>query len=240
MKMSLIRSLAVLAGFFALEIFAQSTPAENPAIVPTLRNDWFLRHTGFVAEANNGGIDLLFIGDSITDGWRKAGKAVWTTRYEPLKAANFGIGGDRTEHVLWRLQNGELKGIHPKVAVVMIGTNNTARDTAPQIAEGVTAIVNEIKKQIPETKILLLAIFPRSEKPDSPLRKKIAEVNQILAKLDDGGRSVAYLDIGDKFLQPDGVLPATVMPDFLHPNEKGYEIWGDAMAQKLSELLLAK
>jgi len=240
MKLSLLRCLAVLAGALASHAFAQPAVVENPAVVPTLRNDWFLRHTGFVAEANSGGIDLLFIGDSITDSWRKTGKAVWTTRYEPLKAANFGISGDRTEHVLWRLQNGELKGIHPKVAVVMIGTNNTGRDTAPQIAEGVIAIVNEIKKQIPETKILLLAIFPRAEKPDSPLRTKITEVNQTLAKLDDGGRTVAYLDIGDKFLQSDGVLPATVMPDFLHPNEKGYEIWGDSMAQKLSELLRMK
>lgn len=240
MKLPLIPTLAILAGSFVSLCFAQPPPAENPAIIPTLRNDWLMRHNGFVADAKKGGIDVLFLGDSITDNWRRPGKAVWTTRYEPVKAANFGIGGDRTEHVLWRLQNGELQGIHPKVTVLMIGTNNTGRDTAPQIAEGVTVIVNEIKKQLPETKILLLAIFPRAEKPDSPLRAKITEVNQTLAKLDDGGQTVAYLDIGDKFLQPDGILPATIMPDFLHPNEKGYEIWGDAMAPKLSELLGTK
>ncbi len=240
MKLSLPCCLAVLVGFLASQSFAQTASAENPAVVPTLRNDWLIRHNGFVADAQKGGIDLLFVGDSITDNWRRPGKAVWTTRYEPLKAANFGIGGDRTEHVLWRLQNGELKGIHPKVTVLMIGTNNTGRDTSAQIAEGVTAIVNEIKKQLPETKILLLAVFPRAEKPDSPLRTKIAEVNRTIARLDDGGKSVAYLDIGDKFLQPDGVLPASIMPDFLHPNEKGYEIWGDAMAPKLSELLGTK
>lgn len=237
MKLRPLTLLIALTTLFASGIFAQTPTAENPAVVPTLRNDWFLRHTGFVAEANKGGIDLLFVGDSITDNWRKPGKAVWTARYEPLKAANFGIGGDRTEHVLWRLQNGELQGIHPKVTVLMIGTNNTGRDSAPQIAEGVTAIVNEIKKQVPETKILLLAIFPRAEKPDASLRTKITEVNKIIARLDDGGRTVAYLDIGDKFLQPDGVLPATIMPDFLHPNEKGYEIWAEAMAPKLAELL---
>jgi lysophospholipase L1-like esterase len=240
MKLALFRLVAVLTSCFAAQVFAQPAAGENPAIIPTLRNDWLARHNGFVADARKGGIDLLFIGDSITDNWRKPGKAVWTARYEPLKAANFGIGGDRTEHVLWRLQNGELQGIHPKVAVVMIGTNNTWRDTAAQIAEGVTTIVAEIKKQLPETKILLLGVFPRAEKPDSPLRPQLAEVNRIIAKLDDGGRTVAYLDIGDKFLQPDGILPASVMPDFLHPNEKGYEIWADAMAGKLSELLGAK
>src|SRR3954470_2484356 len=103
MKLPALRYLLVLTGLIALDIFAQPAAAENPAVVPTLRNDWFLRHTGFVAEAKQGGIDLLFVGDSITDNWRKPGKAVWTARYEPLKAANFGIGGDRTEHVLWRL-----------------------------------------------------------------------------------------------------------------------------------------
>ncbi|HEY4247754.1 MAG TPA: platelet-activating factor acetylhydrolase IB subunit [Lacunisphaera sp.] len=226
--------LLLVPASFAL---AQNPAPENPAIVPTLRNDWLQRHNGFVAEARKGGIDLLFVGDSITDFWRNRGKAVWNERYAPLKAANFGISGDRTEHVLWRLQNGELQGIDPKVTILMIGTNNTWRDTAGQIAAGVTAIVDEIKKQLPHTKILLLAIFPRAEKPDSPLRAQIAATNAILSKLDDGGRTVAYLDIGEKFLQPDGVLPASIMPDFLHPNEKGYEIWANAMEPKLTALL---
>lgn len=216
---------------------AQNPAAENSAVVPTLRNDWLQRHNGFVAEAKKGGIDLLFVGDSITDFWRNRGKNVWNERYASLKAANFGISGDRTEHVLWRLQNGELQGIDPKVTVLMIGTNNLGRNTVEQIAAGVTAIVDEIKKQLPHTRILLLAIFPRDEKPDSPSRTKIAAINAILSKLDDGGRSVAYLDIGQKFLQADGVLSPTIMPDFLHPNEKGYEIWADAMAPKLAALL---
>ena len=233
-RLPLLALVLLLPASFAI---AQNTTGENPAIVPTLRNDWLQRHNGFVAEARKGGIDLLFVGDSITDFWRNRGKTVWNERYAPLKAANFGISGDRTEHVLWRLQNGELQGIDPKVTVVMIGTNNTWRDTAEQIAAGVTAIVDEIKKQLPHTKILLLAIFPRAEKPDSPLRAQIAATNAILSKLDDGGRTLAYLDIGDKFLQPDGVLPASIMPDFLHPNEKGYEIWANAMEPKLTALL---
>jgi len=219
----------------AVSASAQS-PAANPAAVPKLRNDWLDRHNGFVARAKEGAVDLLFIGDSITDGWRGNGKEVWAQRYEPLKAANFGIGGDKTEHVLWRLQNGELDGITPKVAVIMIGTNNAGRDSAAQIADGVTAIVHEVRQHLPATKILLLAVFPRGEKPDFPARAKITEINRIIATLDDG-RHVFFLDIGGRFLQPDGILPASIMPDFLHPNQAGYVIWADAMADKLAELL---
>lgn len=234
MKFPALRSLALLA-LLPLVSFAQNAPW-NPAVTPTIRNDWIDRHNGFVARARDGGVNVLFVGDSITDGWRQRGKEVWTQRYEPLRAANFGIGGDKTEHVLWRLQNGELDGIKPKVTVVMIGTNNTGRDSAAQIADGVTAIVREIQKRVPETKILLLAIFPRSEKPDHPLRAKINEINPLIAKLDDG-QHVFFLDIGAKFLAADGTLPASIMPDFLHPNEEGYRIWGDAMADKLAELM---
>ncbi len=215
-------------------VYAQ--PAKNPAAVATLRNDWLTRHEGFSAIAQKGGVDLLFVGDSITDNWRNAGKAIWAKRYEPLKAANFGIGGDKTEHVLWRLQNGNLDGIHPKVAVLMIGTNNTDRDTAPQIAEGVSVIVKEIQARSPATKVLLLGVFPRAEKPDAPVRAKIAEINRIISKLDDG-KKVFFLDIGQKFLQPDGTLTKNIMPDFLHPNAAGYQIWADAIQGELTELL---
>ncbi len=237
MRKNTLLLLAILAVGFApaLPAFAQ-TAIPNPAAVPKLRNDWLDRHNGFVARAHEGNVDLLFIGDSITDGWRGRGKEVWAQRYEPLKAANFGIGGDKTEHVLWRLQNGELDGIKPKVAVIMIGTNNTGRDSAPQIAEGISAIVNEVRQRSADTKILLLAVFPRGQKPDYPARAKITEVNQLIAKLDDG-KHVFFLDIGARFLQADGTLPPTIMPDFLHPNHDGYVIWADAMAPKLAELL---
>lgn len=214
---------------------ADSAPV-NPAVVPTLRNDWLARHEGFNAIAKKGGVDLLFVGDSITDGWRSGGKEIWTKRYEPLKAANFGISGDKTEHVLWRLKNGNLDGIQPKVAVVMIGTNNTGRDTVAQIAEGVAAIVKEIRTRCPATKVLLLAVFPRMEKADAPVRAKIAEINGLIARLDDG-KSVFFLDIGPKFLEADGTLPKSIMPDALHPNAAGYQIWADAMQDKLAELL---
>ena len=232
-KLTLLLSAALLA-VSPVAVFAADTA--NPAATPVPRNDWIARHEGFVERARQGDVDVLFIGDSITDAWRRTGKAIWDERYEPLKAVNFGISGDKTEHLLWRLQNGELDGIAPKLAVLMIGTNNSGRDTAPQIAEGVRAILDEIHQRSPKTKILLLGVFPRGEQPDHPLRLKVAEVTKLIAKFDDG-RRVFFLDIGDKFLRPDGVLPASIMPDFLHPNEEGYRIWAEAMDAKFRELL---
>lgn len=223
----------VLAFALAAAAGAQS---DNPAATPVLRNPWLEQHNRFNAAAKKGGVDVVFLGDSITAGWNNAGKAVWAGTYAPLKAANFGIGGDRTEHVLWRLQNGNLDGLSPKALVLMIGTNNTGRDSAPQIAEGVTAVVNEIRARTPETKIMLLGIFPRGEKPDMPVRAKIAQVNEVLAKLDDG-QKVFFLDIGSKFTQPDGTLTKAIMPDFLHLSPAGYQIWADAIQEKLAALL---
>ncbi len=216
----------------------------NTAIEPAPRDErWVARHEGFVAEARQGGIDVLFLGDSITDGWRTRGKEIWDREYAPLKAANFGIGGDRTQHVLWRLRNGEAEGYQPKAVVLMIGTNNTGfesdgttpRNTTPEIVEGVTTIVQDLRKDFPNAKILLLAIFPRAEK-DSARRAQVTEINRSIAKLHDG-RNIHYLDIGAKFLDADGTLPTDIMPDLLHPNEKGYQIWADAIREPLKALL---
>lgn len=218
--------------------------AANTAIEPAPRDDaWVKRHEGFVAEAKKGGIDLLFLGDSITDGWREEGKATWDKEYAPLKAANFGISGDRTQHVLWRLRNGEGKGFQPKLVVLMIGTNNTGmerdtnkpRNTTPEIVEGVTAVVKDLRTDFPSANILLLAVFPRGEK-DSPQRKQVADVNKAISKLNDG-KKVHYLDIGPKFLTADGTLPKEVMPDLLHPNAKGYQIWADAIRADVKKLM---
>jgi lysophospholipase L1-like esterase len=195
------------------------------------------RHDGFVDIAKKGGVDVVFFGDSITDGWRGGGgKAVWDKNFEPLKAANFGIGGDRTQHVLWRIVNGEMDGIKPKVAVVMIGTNNSGSDPAAEIAEGVTEIVKLIRSKSSETKVLLLAVFPRGQKIPNPGTDKLTEVNKVLAKLDDG-KNVRYLDIGPKFLDKEGQLPKDTMPDYLHLSGKGYEIWAEAMMPLLKEML---
>jgi len=217
---------------------------QNTATNPLPRNTgWTRRHEGFVQEAKKGGIDILFLGDSITDFWRNRGSNVWNQYYAPRHAANFGISGDRTQHVLWRIDNGELDDIHPKVVVLMIGTNNTGkendrktpRNTVPEVAEGVCAVVNDIRARLPDSKILLLAIFPRGTL-DDPQRAQVALINTLIAKLDDG-KMVKFLDIGPRFLDFDGTLPRSIMPDLLHPNAKGYQIWADAINPTLDEML---
>ncbi|MCY3019574.1 MAG: GDSL-type esterase/lipase family protein [Planctomycetota bacterium] len=192
------------------------------------------RHTGFLDDIKNmhGTINLVFVGDSITDGWRGGGRQVWDKYFAPHKALNLGIGGDRTEHVLWRLQHGELDGYEAHLFVVMIGTNNG--DPAPDVAEGIKAILEEIRTKQPQANILLLGIFPRGEKADGG-REKNASVNKLIAKFDDG--VVHYLDIGAKFLQADGTMSAEIMPDFLHPSPKGYEIWAEAIDASVKLLL---
>jgi len=232
---------------------AQAPTKDNPAARPGPRTspqpdpNWMKRHDTFVGIAKRGGVDVLFLGDSITDAWggeghgqNAAGAKLFLERFVPLKAANFGIGGDQTQHVLWRIQNGELDGIQPKVVMLMIGTNNMGGHSAPQIAEGITAIVKEIHKRSPTTKVLLLGIFPRAEKADNQVRAKIKECNRIIANLDDGGKSVKYLDIGGKFTEPDGTLTKEIMPDFLHLSPKGYGIWADAVEGPIKELMGVK
>lgn len=232
-----------LSLFVALTV-ATSGLAENTATTPAPRDaKWIARHEGFVEQAKQGGIDLLFLGDSITDRWRSVGSNVWAQYYAPLHAANFGISSDRTQHVLWRIEHGELDGIHPKAVVLMIGTNNTGkekdkktnRNTLPEVVEGVTAIVNEVHAKLPDTKILLLAIFPRGQK-GAAIRDQVKEINASLAKLDDG-KTVTYLDIGQKFLAPDGTLSKDIMPDLLHPSEKGYVIWAEAIKPTLAVMM---
>lgn len=228
----------MLAGSLSAQT-ADSAALAAPLVPATRSNptNWLARHEGFVAQARSGGIDLLFVGDSITDGWRKKGSNVWQKYYAPRRAANFGIGGDRTQHVLWRLQNGELTGIKPKVAVLMIGTNNSRDDQPEAIADAIKLIVREIRNQCPKTKVLLLAVFPRNRPTDTP--EQLAtnhKVNELIAKLSHG-RKVRFLDINRVFLGPDGKVPAGIMPDFLHPNEHGYQLWAQAMEPTLAKML---
>jgi lysophospholipase L1-like esterase len=197
------------------------------------------KHAKYVERAKQGGIDLLFEGDSITEGWmNKNGKEVWQTRYVEKygdKVANFGIGGDRTQHVLWRNDDGELENIHPKVVVLMIGTNNSGSDPAEEIANGVTKIVKQIRDKT-GAKVLLLSVFPRGQNDENAQRKVNAQVNEQIKKLDDG-TNVRYLEIWKQFLDKDGDLSKDIMPDYLHPNQKGYEIWADAMQPLLDEMM---
>jgi lysophospholipase L1-like esterase len=196
------------------------------------------RHLGFADIAAKGDIDLLLHGDSITDWWVQgdANKTMFDKYFGAIKTANFAVAGDTTQGVLWGLKNGEGQGFQPKAVMLMIGTNNTAAFTAPEIAEGVGAVVLEMRKDFPNAKILLLAIFPRST-PADPVRDKIAEVNRIISRLDDQ-QHVFYLDIGAGFLDDKGYfLPDTFRADNLHPQAKGYDIWGAAVKDKLAELM---
>ncbi len=184
------------------------------------------RHEGFVETAKKGDIDLLLEGDSITDWWvqNDAKKEMFDKYFGNLKTANFAIAGDTTQGVLWGLANGEGQGFSPKAVMLMIGTNNTGGNTGPEIAEGIGAVVMELRKDFPNAKILLLAVFPRGN-PGDPVRDKIAEINQLIKKLDDG-QHVFYLDIGPKFLDASGnFLPDAFQNDQLHPAPKGYDIW---------------
>lgn len=211
-------------------------PPLGPATEPRARDD--ARHQSFLEVARAGNIDLLFVGDSITDWWRQAnrGLPVWNEYFGGYKAANFGIAGDTTQGVLWRMQNGELDGFQAKLIVLMLGTNNINRNPNDDIAEGNRAIIQEFLKRQPQAKVLLLGVFPRGLQADNPFRASIKEINAKLATFADSQR-VFYMDIGDKFLASDGTLPADIMPDGLHPNEKGYRIWAEAMVGRVKELL---
>jgi lysophospholipase L1-like esterase len=208
------------------------TPAD--AVTPTVKNPE--RHDKFLARIKEGPVGLLFLGDSITDAWPRRGKPSWD-KLAPYQPANFGISGDRTEHVLWRITHGELDGIDPKVVVLMIGTNNIGHfaDEKPEwAAAGVQKILAVVHQKLPKAKVLLLAVFPRGAK-DSDHRRKVEAMNRIISRYTDP-RTV-YLDIGRVFLDAEGNLPKEIMPDALHPNEHGYDLWYEAMRPTLERLL---
>jgi beta-glucosidase len=214
------------------------------AATPKKDNGEFVkRHEEFLARAKSGPIGLLFLGDSITDNWKRA-PAIWNQYYGKYNPANFGIGGDTTQNVIWRIENGELDGIHPRVLVLMLGTNNAGANNAAEIFAADRKIVGMIRQRLPDTKILLLAIFPRGSRrnrdgsQDNYVERMaiINAVNPQLATLDDGS-SIRFLDIGAKFLGPDGKIPDAIMSDHLHPTVAGYQIWADAMQPLLTEML---
>ena len=227
------------------DLLAIHPPRVNPATVPFLNPGFRAKHDANVEIAKKGDIDLLLMGDSITDFWRnsgpagtanppRAGKAIFDQYYGTMKVANFGIGGDFTQGVLYRLQNGEGQGFQPKAIMLMIGTNNYTTCTSAEIAEGVGAVVLELRKDFPAAKILLLGIFPRGT-PGDVARRTVQDVNPIIAKLHDG-QHVFYLDIGAKFLTADGTLEKSVMPDLLHLNAASYKVEADAIRDKLASL----
>lgn len=226
----------------------KAAPKMEDPTVPAIKgkagpeNGFLKRHEAFLKDKTEilakGPIQFLLVGDSITDGWRgKNGKETYDKAFGAYNPYNIGISGDRTQHVLWRLDNGEVEAIKPKVAMLMIGTNNLGNALDEQIAAGITQCVEDLRSKLPNTKVLLLAVFPRSAKATDPFRARLKNINETIKKLDDGGKTVKFLDIGDKFLDAEGNLPKDIMPDSLHPNAKGYAIWAEAVKPTLDEMM---
>lgn len=206
-------------------------PGVNWAVTPEDRDcDRFREQS---ARMEQGDVDLLWVGDSITHFWEDAGAPVFEKYYGKRKTMNFAISGDRTGHVIWRIEHSPMDKIDPKMAVVMIGTNNIGHGSSnpAQTVEGIQKIVAMLKERYPAMKILLLKVFPRGNKPDDPLRVGVNEINDGLEKIyaDGGVENVQLYGIGDLMLDADGTLPPEIMPDALHPNAAGYEIWASAI-----------
>ncbi len=244
MKTQLIVWISLLGAMVApgsdvpLHVATTPVPREEP--------EWRERVEALNALSKEKGVRVAFVGDSITEMWAldDVGKSTWEKYWAPLGAANFGIAGDRTEHVLWRLDHGNLDGLSPRVIVLMIGTNNAGqqfedggyRCTAEQTADGIRAIIGKLKKKCPGAKILLMAIFPRGEEESDPARRQNDATNDLIRGLADS-KTVFFMDIGKRFLKPNGDGEVTIMPDMLHLSDKGYRIWAEAMRPVVHDLL---
>ncbi len=245
--LSLLAAIAIVSVLQTERVVAeqQQAPAvkKHHAVTPQCRIEewWFARHAEKIGLMSKGDIDLLMVGDSITHNFEneKVGLKVWEKYFVPLKAINLGFGGDRTQHVLWRLDHLPKLKEAPKGAVVMIGTNNICwgSDTPKQAADGVQAIAQKLKDLYPETKILVLGVFPRRRQLDHAHRKQIIELNSYLPELLKGMENVTLMDIGPEFLDEKGFLSKEMMPDTTHPSEKGHEIWAKAIEPELKKML---
>nr|XP_006642217.1 PREDICTED: platelet-activating factor acetylhydrolase IB subunit beta [Lepisosteus oculatus] len=206
--------------------------AAVPVPVEDVQGDgrWMSQHTRFVQECKDKEPEVLFVGDSMVQLMHQY--EVWRELFSPLHALNFGIGGDTTSNVLWRLQNGELENIRPKVVVVWVGTNNHEH-TAEQVAGGIVAIAELLTSRLPQAKVVILGLLPRGERPN-PLREKNQAVNTILRSALPRLGPVQFLDVGAGFVHSDGTISPRDMFDFLHLTASGYR----AVAKPLSDLLL--
>ena len=218
-------------------------PPKHQSIIPAPRiaEWWFARQAEKIGLMSKGDIDLLMVGDSITNNFEneQVGLKVWEEYFVPLKAINLGFGGDRTEHVLWRLDHLPVMKVAPRAAVVLIGTNNICwgSDTPKQAADGVQAIVRKLKAIYPDMNVLVLGVFPRRRNLDHPHRKQIVELNSYLPERLRGISGVTFQDIGPAFLDDKGFLSEEMMPDTTHPSEKGHLIWAQAIVPELKKML---
>jgi lysophospholipase L1-like esterase len=206
--------------------------------VPQTASWWNTRHKQALARIHQGEVEVLLIGDSITQRWDDQGRRIWDAYYGRRHAVNLGFNGDRTEHVLWRLDHGEVDWITPKLAVVMIGTNNTGarHDPPEETAAGIQAILTTLRTRLPSTKILLLGVFPRSASGDDPLRRLNVAINDRLRIYADN-QHLFFLDLSQHFLDDQGRLSQDLMPDYLHLSERGYHVWAEAMEDMIVKLL---
>lgn len=242
------KNLLRLVSGISLALVCQWSSALAPAVAsgttPTKRtteyswmsvSTWDKMHAEDVLAAQYDQVDVLFVGDSITAGWDWS---IWEKNFKPLNAANFGIGGDNTGNVLWRLQHGAIGNIQPKLIVLLIGVNNVGglQESPEQAAAGVTMVVKQLQLAWPQSKILLNAVFPFHQAASSDNRKKVKTLNKIIAKLGDN-KTIFYKDYGPLLLQKDGSISPEIMADFLHPTPKGYQVWADAMTPDIHQLL---
>lgn len=233
------------------QVRARVERSENPAVRPVARSErWVKDHYKRDARLQRGKVDILLVGDSITHGWKRHPE-IFKEFFSDQQVINLGQPADKTENIIWRLLNHEMEAIHPQVAIILAGTNNSNNDeySIAEIAGGVEAIMQVLQAKLPDTKILLLGIFPRGSREQrieiksglteaviNPQWEKIEQVNQIIETFADG-EDVVYLNINHAFLNVDGALPIAVMPDLLHPNGKGYAIWGNAMTPTLEKMM---
>ena len=218
----------------------QILDGKPPAAVPVPQNEawWTAQHEDTLARIRQGEIDLMLIGDSITQRWANEGYRIWDAYYGHRRAVNLGFRGDGTEHVLWRLNHGEIDAIEPKLVVLMIGTNNTGRGNDPpeETAAGIQAILTTLRTRLPTSKILLLGVFPRGASADDPLRRLNAAINDRIRHYANN-QQIFFLDLSHRFLDDQGRLSGDLVPDHLHLSERGYQVWAEGMEDMVRKLL---
>ena len=237
-----------LAAVISTAALGQSARTPSDAAEPRSDQNSQMAHAQLLDKARKGRIDIYFEGDSITRRWGATDYpellANWNQNFFGWNAADFGWGADRTQNILWRLNNGELDGVNPKIVVLLAGTNNVGNTTPPEgddakvadITRGLQAIVRVIESKAPNATIIVTAIFPRND--NMAVMPTIDKINRNLSQLADGGR-IRYLNVNDKLADGDGKLLDGMMNarDKLHPTVKGYQVWADALKPIFTELL---